>query len=94
MCSRVPPFSSTAGATPVKTIGTSTVSSSVIRTASRSTWRTRWWTGSRWIAWIRTGAGLVAVDRYVDQGVRAGPAVERLEVVGVIVIDCEGTPWP
>ena len=63
--------------------GTSTVSSSVIRTANRSTWSGRRWTGWTWMPCTSTGRGLLAVDREVDEGGRAGAPAEQLELVGV-----------
>ena len=74
---------STAGDSPVATSGTSTVSSSVMRTRKRSTWRVRRLTGWTWTADDEHRLRLLAVDRQVDQGVRAGVAAELLELVGV-----------
>ena len=82
-CSSVPPSSTTAREVPVGTSGTSTVSSSVIRTANRSMWSGRRVTGWTWTLWIEDRLGLLAVDREVDEGVRAGLAAQQVEVVGV-----------
>ena len=77
-------LSSTAGDdSPVATSGTSTVSSSVMRTRNRSTWRVRRLTGWTWTAVTSTGLRLLAVDGQVDQRVRAGVAAELLELVRV-----------
>ena len=56
-CTSVPP-DSTAGAAPVPTSWTSTVSSSVIRTANRSTWSGRRVTGWTWMLCTITGLAL------------------------------------
>ena len=79
----VPPWSSTAGDMPVATSGTSTVSSSVIRTRNRSTWSGPAVDRVDLDRWNEDRLGLLAVDRQVDERVRAGVAAELLELVGV-----------
>ena len=68
---------------PWPTSWTSTVSSSVIRTANRSTWSGRRLTGCTWIARHEHRARRAAGDLEVDEGRRAGVPAEELELVGV-----------
>ena len=82
-CRSVPPSVSTADESPIGTSGTSTVSSSVILTRKRSTWSGRRVTGWTWTPWIEDRLRLLAVDRQVDEGVRADSPAEQLEVVGI-----------
>ena len=79
----MPPCSVTAGDSPIATSGTSTVSSSVIRTRNRSTWSVPAVDRVDLDRRDEHRTRLAAVDRQVDQGVRAGVPAELLELVRV-----------
>ena len=80
----MPPWSSTAGE--IAGRARAARRRSAPRSCGRGTGRrgaVRRLTGWTWTAWTRTGLGLLAVDRQVDERVRAGVAAEQLELVGV-----------